>query len=97
MIGGNSFYDNKRGAREDSNLHSVRVEVVKKGIPNDLPRTTTFYNFDLKQKVHSGLCIVFLLLVTFWVVLKYSVTKAYSLEKTLSVKSADRYTSMEDW
>jgi hypothetical protein len=56
----------------------------------------SFYNFDLKQKVHSGLCIVFLLLVTFWVVLKYSVTKAYSLEQTLSVKSADRYAQMVD-
>jgi len=56
----------------------------------------SFYNFDLRQKVHSGLCIVFLLLLTFWVILEYSVTKAYDLEKTLSVKNADRYASMED-
>lgn len=55
-----------------------------------------FYSFDLKQKVHSGLCIVFLLLVTFWVVLKYSVTKAYSLEQTLSVKNVDRYAYIEN-
>ncbi len=56
----------------------------------------SFYGFDLKQKVHSGLCIVFLLLVTFWVVLKYSVTKAYDLEQTLSVKSVDRYAYIEN-
>jgi hypothetical protein len=56
----------------------------------------SFYKFDLNQKLNSGLCIVLLLLITFWVVLKYVVTKAYSLEQTLSVKSADRLSDMED-
>ncbi len=37
-----------------------------------------------------------LLSVTFLVVLRYPWTKAYSLEKMISVKSVDRYASMED-
>jgi hypothetical protein len=54
-----------------------------------------FYNFDLKQKVHSGLCIVFLLLTTFWVVFQYAIAKAYDIEHTLSVRNTTHYVDMK--
>ncbi len=53
-----------------------------------------FYNFDLKQKINSGLCIVFLLVATFWVVLQYSIAKAYDIEHSMSGKNAERYKLM---